>query len=313
MEQHIVMENDMVIAGEVVIGADEEVNELHLQLREKNQEIANLKDENEQLTVEKNTEENWKNYWFGAFNREKNRADGLQLEKDQAGFGTIMSNPQALQMDSEDVEFVEDNQAQPDAQAEAQPIFNNDLQGPVLTPMLYAAMVQPFMAKIVEQQKTIEELEEKNRDLLLQQPLNFWKRVEEAAILQEPVGSPPTAVPVKPTSFEEGVQLWRTNGFRNIKIPNIDMSRLLFSPTKGILQQCVTKVSNGIMLYNMGLRSLWRQPELNLRTLEHWDKLPKETQNEWCGKGLILAKWQNIQVDLGLILVENLRDGKLPY
>ncbi|CAS00875.1 Protein CBG26200 [Caenorhabditis briggsae] len=87
MEQHIVMENDMVIAGEVVIGADEEVNELHLQLREKNQEIANLKDENEQLTVEKNTEENWKNYWFGAFNREKNRADGLQLEKDQAGFG----------------------------------------------------------------------------------------------------------------------------------------------------------------------------------------------------------------------------------
>ncbi|ULU08162.1 hypothetical protein L3Y34_019337 [Caenorhabditis briggsae] len=87
MEQHIVMENDMVIAGEVVIGADEEVNELHLQLHEKDQEIANLKDENEQLTVEKNTEENWKNYWFGAFNREKNRADGLQLEKDQAGFG----------------------------------------------------------------------------------------------------------------------------------------------------------------------------------------------------------------------------------
>ncbi|CAS00876.1 Protein CBG26201 [Caenorhabditis briggsae] len=244
-----------------------------------------------------------------------------------------MSNPQALQMDSEDVEFVEDNQAQPDAQPEAQPIFNNDLQGPVLTPMLYAAMVQPFMAKIVEQQKTIEGLEEKNRDLLLQQPLNFWKRVEEAAILQEPVVSPPTAAPVKPTSFEEGVQLWRTNGFRNIKIPNIDMSRLLFSPTKGILQQCVTKVSNGIMLYNMSLRSLWRQPKLNLRTyylklrhfetdffryfwffsMEHWDKLSKETQNEWCGKGLILAKWQNIQVDLGLILLGNLRDGKLPY
>ncbi|ULU08160.1 hypothetical protein L3Y34_019338 [Caenorhabditis briggsae] len=224
-----------------------------------------------------------------------------------------MSNPQALQINSEDVEFVEDNQAQPDAQPEAQPIFNNDLQGPVLTPMLYAAMVQPFMAKIVEQQKTIEELEEKNRDLLLQHPLNFWKRVEEAAILQEPVGSPPTAAPVKTTSFEEGVQLWRTNGFRNIKIPNIDMSRLLFSPTKGILQQCVTKVSNGIMMYNMGLRSLWRQRKLNLRTLEHRDKLPKETQNEWCGKGLILAKWQNIQVDLGLILVENLRDGKLPY
>ncbi|CAP38218.1 Protein CBG21405 [Caenorhabditis briggsae] len=87
MEQHIVMENDMVIAGEVVIGADEEVNELHLQLHEKDQEIANLRAKNEQLTVEKNTEKNWKNYWFGAFNREKNRADGLQLEKDQAGFG----------------------------------------------------------------------------------------------------------------------------------------------------------------------------------------------------------------------------------
>ncbi|CAO4366922.1 unnamed protein product [Caenorhabditis nigoni] len=94
MEQNIIMENDMEILGEVVIGADEEVNELRLQmrdlrnaiaiarlqLREKDQEIQNLRAENEQLTVEKDTEVI---FWFGAFNQEKNRADGLQLEKDQ--------------------------------------------------------------------------------------------------------------------------------------------------------------------------------------------------------------------------------------
>ncbi|PIC13217.1 hypothetical protein B9Z55_027866 [Caenorhabditis nigoni] len=73
------------------------------------------------------------------------------------------------------------------------------------------------------------------------------------------------------------------------------MNCLLFSPTKDMLQQCVTKVSNEIMLYNMSLRTLWRQPKLNLWNLEHWDKLPKEIQNEWCGKGMIFAKWQNIQ------------------
>ncbi|PIC13216.1 hypothetical protein B9Z55_027866 [Caenorhabditis nigoni] len=107
--------------------------------------------------------------------------------------------------------------------------------------------------------------------------------------------SQPAAAPVKATSLEEGVQLLRTNGFRNIKTPNIDMNCLLFSPTKDMLQQCVTKVSNEIMLYNMSLRTLWRQPKLNLWNLEHWDKLPKEIQNEWCGKGMIFAKWQNIQ------------------
>ncbi|PIC48299.1 hypothetical protein B9Z55_007328 [Caenorhabditis nigoni] len=94
MEHYIVTENDMEIAGEVAIGAEEEINELRLQvrdlrnaiaiarlqLREKDQEIQNLRAENEQLTVEKDTEVI---FWFGAFNQEKDRADGLQLEKDQ--------------------------------------------------------------------------------------------------------------------------------------------------------------------------------------------------------------------------------------
>ncbi|UMM40859.1 hypothetical protein L5515_017365 [Caenorhabditis briggsae] len=55
--------------------------------------------------------------------------------------------------------------------------------------MVYVAVVQPFMTKVVEKQKTIEELEEKNQELMLQNPLNFWKRVEETGILQKPTDS----------------------------------------------------------------------------------------------------------------------------
>ncbi|CAP38219.2 Protein CBG21406 [Caenorhabditis briggsae] len=73
---------------------------------------------------------------------------------------------------------VNDNQALPDAQPEAQLFPHNDLQCPVLAPMVYVAVVKPFKTKMAEQQKTIEELEKKNRELTLLNPLNLWKRVE---------------------------------------------------------------------------------------------------------------------------------------
>ncbi|UMM20094.1 hypothetical protein L5515_015454 [Caenorhabditis briggsae] len=73
---------------------------------------------------------------------------------------------------------VNDNQALPDAQPEAQLFPHNDLQCHVLTPMVYVAVVKPFKTKMAEQQKTIEELEKKNRELTLLNPLNLWKRVE---------------------------------------------------------------------------------------------------------------------------------------
>ncbi|PIC48302.1 hypothetical protein B9Z55_007329 [Caenorhabditis nigoni] len=66
-------------------------------------------------------------------------------------------------MDSEDVDY---NQAQPDAQPDAQLSPSNDFQGLVLTPTVYLVVVQPFKDKIAEQQKVIEKLEEKNRELL---------------------------------------------------------------------------------------------------------------------------------------------------
>ncbi|PIC13215.1 hypothetical protein B9Z55_027866 [Caenorhabditis nigoni] len=72
---------------------------------------------------------------------------------------TVMDNRPALQMNSEDVN---DNQPLPDIQPEAQLFPHNDHQDPVFSPMVYIAVVQPFMAKVVEQKKTIEELEEKN-------------------------------------------------------------------------------------------------------------------------------------------------------
>ncbi|CAO4366923.1 unnamed protein product [Caenorhabditis nigoni] len=159
-------------------------------------------------------------------------------------------------MDSEDVDY---NQAQADAQPDAQLSPSNDFQCLVLTPTVYLAVVQPFKDKIAEQQKVIEKLEEKNRELL--------KPIAQEPILPSPTtSSNPFAVRDAPVSNDNPERMESTGRMKSFSENSTDM----FSSLLAMVQRYdeLERENGGLRLESESTKSKLKDKDNELKRIQ---------------------------------------------